>query len=457
MKQDGGTSSAKGRQDEEPGLHAPKWKASGAKAERDRVDDTAQSPNADMGGEKDYERVPSERGTDRPAGRSRAWWLSLAALLLIALGGAGYYASGRLAPKPAQQAAQDPGVPVQVAEARSTNLPVYLDSLGTVQALNTVVVRTRVEGQITRIAFTEGQMVQEGDLLAQIDPRPYQAALDQAVAKKAQDEATLANTRLDLDRTQRLGEFASRQALDTQRANVGAQSAQIAVDDALIDTARTQLDYATIRAPLAGRTGLRLIDQGNIVRSSDTGGIVEVAQIQPIAVLFTAPEQQLRDIAKAKAVGSVAVTALNSRDGTPLAEGELVLINNQVDAASGTVRLKAQFANAEGHLWPGLSVNTRLRLKVLNGVVTIPADAVMRGPDHLFVFVAKGDGLAEKRKVQVGIISETQAVIESGIWAGEVVVVAGQSRVMDGARLAAKRVDREPNGEARTPGPTASN
>lgn len=369
----------------------------------------------------------------------RGWraWACAAAILIVLVGGFSYYRHrGASGGKPPGQAAQDNGVPVQAAAAETADVPIYLDSLGTVQALNTVTVKTRVEGQIVQIAFTEGQMVREGDLLAQIDPRPYQAALDQAIARKAQDEATLANTRLDLERTQKLGDYATRQALDTQRSNVGSQTAQIAYDAAVIENARTQLDYATIRSPLTGRTGLRLIDQGNIVRPTDTGGLVDIAQIEPIAVLFTAPEQQLPEVARSKAGGSVPVTALSSDGKTVLGEGELVLINNQVDAASGTIRLKAQFANGQDRLWPGLSVNTRLRLKTLNGVVTIPSAAVQRGPDQLYVYVVKADGTAEKRVVRIGVFSEDKAVVEDGLRAGDKVVTAGQYRVTPGARLA---------------------
>jgi len=232
-------------------------------------------------------------------------------------------------------------IPVTVAEAKSTDFPVYLYGLGTVQAFNTVTVRSRVDGQIEKIAFKEGQSVHEGDLLAQVDPRPFKAALDQANAKKALDEASLANAKLDLNRYATLGkqDFSSRQQVDTQRSLVNQLTAQIEADEAQIESAQTELDYTTIHSPLTGRAGFRMIDAGNIVHASDQNGIVNIDQLQPISVIFTAPEGELPSIAKALAAGPLPVTALSSDSQTELGQGRLELLDNQIDAASGTIRL----------------------------------------------------------------------------------------------------------------------
>jgi multidrug efflux system membrane fusion protein len=366
----------------------------------------------------------------------RNWIWPLLVVLVIAAGGYYWYRGHAAAQQQAQAAKpEERAVPVKVAEAKSLDVPLYLNSLGNVQAFNTVTIRSRVDGELIKVAFEEGQIVHQGDLLVQIDPRPYQAALDQAIAKKAQDEATQANNRRDLQRTTELGEYATRQQRDTQTAGIASQTAQIAADQAAIENAQTQLGYATIRAPLTGRTGLRLVDQGNIVHAGDTNGIVEIAQIQPIAVLFTAPQQQLRSIADAMKRGKVPVTALEADGETVLAEGELSLINNAIDAASGTVRLKATFANADERLWPGLSVNTRLQVNTLKSAVTIPADAVQRGPNGQFCYVVgEGDKVA-RRDIQVGPYSQGMAVIEGGLKPGDRVVTSGQYRLTDGAKI----------------------
>ena len=375
-----------------------------------------------------------------PARRSRGWlWAALAVVLLAA--GGGWYWFGRADAGPKEQAGQRAqparGVPVEVADARQADVPVYLNGLGNVQAFNTVTVRSRVDGELIRIAFQEGQVVHEGDVIAQIDPRPYQAALDQARAKKQQSEATLASGRGDLERTRQLAGrgFAPQQQLEQQTATVGSTTAQIAMDQAAIETAEIQLGYTTIRAPITGRTGVRLVDQGNIVRASDQTGIVEIAQTDPISVLFTAPEQQLPEIARAMREGPVKVLAMSTDGREILAEGTLSLINNEVAPASGTVRLKATFENKGDRLWPGLSVNTRLLVRTLRAVVAVPEDAIQRGPNELFVFVAKEDGTAEERNVRVGPFTEGLAVIEQGLRPGERVVTLGQSRLQAGTRL----------------------
>ncbi len=393
--------------------------------------------------------LPDGRGLSRTGGGMR--WI-MACLLLALAGGGGWYWSGRQAGGGAAVASRPaPGVPVEAAQAEMQDLPLYLFGLGTVQPFNSVTVRSRVDGEIIRIAFQEGQMVKESDVLAEIDPRPYRAALEQAIARKAQDEATVANTKRDLERLSGLGEFASRQQVDTQRAQVGSQTAQIAADQAAIDAARTQLDYATIRAPISGRLGLRLVDQGNIVRATDQTGIVQIAQLQPISVILTAPQAQLPELQAAMAQGPVEVTASAPAGSTVLDTGKLALINNEVDIASGTVRLKAVFDNRQNRLWPGQSVNTRLRVATLKGVTAVSDDAIQRGQNELFVFVVK-DGKAEKRRVEVGPFTEGRAVIEKGLAPGETVVTAGQSRLQDGTRLEVR-----PPPDAKAPAVQAAN
>ncbi|WP_047307924.1 efflux RND transporter periplasmic adaptor subunit [Rhodopseudomonas palustris] len=347
-------------------------------------------------------------------------------------------------PAPKAGGARSASVPVTVATAQKTDFPVYLSGLGTVQGFNTVVVRSRVDGQIDQIAFKEGQMVQAGDLLAQIDPRPFQATLDQAKAKKAQDEANLANAKLDLSRSVRLGEFATKQQTDTQRSTVQQLTAQIEADEAAIANAQTQLDYATIRAPISGVTGLRQVDKGNIVNAASQTGIVTIAQIEPIAVIFTAPEERVFDINRALAAHPLQVIALSTDGKMTFAEdGTLAVVNNQVDSNSGTVRLKAVFANKNHALWPGLSVQTRLLVKTLKDVVVVPNDAVQHGSDGLYAYAVDADNKAELRKIVVGAANDLSTVIERGLEPGDRVVVGGQYKVKPGTPLAFKVADNE--------------
>src|SRR6201996_4381368 len=298
-------------------------------------------------------------------------------ILLLAVAGGGYYAwqryQGAEAAKraDAQKAVRAPAVRVSAAPVQKSDFPVFLTGLGTVQGFNTVQVRTRVDGQIDKIAFQEGQLVKQGDLLVEIDPRPFQAAFDQAKAKKAQDEANLANANLDLQRFTKLGEFATRQQTDTQRSTVAQLTAQIAADQAAIDNAQTQLDYTSVTSPISGVVGLRQVDIGNIVNASTQTGIVTVAQVEPIAVIFTAPEDQLPAIMAAQAIAPLKVIAITTDGKKPLAEGTLAVINNQVDTTSGTIRLKAVFQNKDHALWPGQSVSTRLLVRTLKDATVV--------------------------------------------------------------------------------------
>lgn len=362
------------------------------------------------------------------------WGFLLIALVAVGALAAAWRGLGSHKPK----AGPPPAVPVTIAPVEKADFPVYLSGLGTVLGFNTVQVRTRVDGEITQIVFKEGQFVKEGDLLAQIDPRPFQATLDAAKAKKVQDEANLNNAKLDLARSTKLGEFATRQTVDTQNANVLQLTAQIAGDQAAIDNAQTQLDYASIRAPIAGVTGIRMVDVGNIVTAAAQTAIVSIAQVEPISVIFTAPEQQLPAIAAAMKRGPLKVIAYTTDGRKQLSEGVLALINNQVDSTSGTIRLKATFDNKDHALWPGLSVSTRLLVETVKGAVVVPEDAVQHGPDGLFAFAVGEGNKAVVRPIKVRETGNGKSLIDSGLSPGEEVVTRGQYRVQAGSLLATK-------------------
>ncbi len=326
---------------------------------------------------------------------------------------------------------------VSVAPTKRMDYAVYVEGLGQVQAYNTVTVRTRVDGQIEKIAFEEGQVVKAGDLVAQIDPRPFQAALDQAKAKQAQDQANLANAKLDLQRYATLvkQDSGSRQQFDTQNAQVTQLIAQVAADAAAIDAAQVQLDYATIRAPLTGRVGFRLVDQGNLVSATQQTGIVTIAQMQPIAVVFTAPEDDLPRINAATAAGSPQVQVRTSDGAKLLATGKLTVVDNQVDVTTGTMRMKAEFVNRDNALWPGLAVATRLSVAVAKNALVVPDRAVQHGPSGLFVYVIDDQSRAEARPVAVSHEDEDLAVIDKGLNDGDSVVTVGQYGLQPGARV----------------------
>jgi multidrug efflux system membrane fusion protein len=335
-------------------------------------------------------------------------------------------------------------VRVTVAAVQKADFPVYLTGLGTVQGFNTVLVRTRVDGQIDKIAFKEGQLVNQGDLLAEIDPRPYQAAFDQARAKKAQDEANLANANLDLQRYTKLGEFATRQQTDTQRSTVAQLTAQIAADDAAIFNAQTQLDYTQVKSPISGVAGLRQVDIGNIVNASTQTGIVTVAQIEPIAVIFTAPEEQLPYINEAQSIQPLKVIAITTDGKKPLADGSLAVINNQVDTSSGTIRLKAVFDNKNHALWPGQSVSTRLLVKTLKDATVAPDDAIQHGTEGLYAYVVNQDNKAELRKLKVSQSIDGRSVVDDGLAPGDQVITAGQYKVQPGTPVSTAVASTDP-------------
>ena len=369
--------------------------------------------------------------------RTNRWVLLIAAL--AALGYFGWQQFHRqdrtTAANDAQKSAR-PVVRVTVAPVEKADFPVYLTGLGTVQGFNTVVVRTRVDGQIDKIAFKEGQLVNQGDLLAEIDPRPFRATLDQVTAKKAQDEANLANANLDLQRYTKLGEFATRQQTDTQRSTVAQLTAQIAADEAAIFNAQTQLDYTAVKAPISGVAGLRQVDVGNIVNAATQTGIVTIAQIEPIAVIFTAPEEQLPAINEAQSKLPLKVIAQTTDGKKTLSEGTLAVVNNQVDTTSGTIRLKAVFENKNHALWPGQSVSTRLLVTTLKDATVVPDDAVQRGNQGLYAFVVNSDNKAELRKIKVSKSIDGRSVIDEGLSPGEHAIVAGQYKVQPGSTVA---------------------
>ncbi len=357
--------------------------------------------------------------------------IALLVLLLIAWRG--------LLHKPVGATAQNAqqSIAVDTAAVAHADVPIYLQGLGTVQAFYTVTVTARVDGQLQRVAFNEGQNVHKGDLLAQIDPRPNQAAFDQAVATKAKDSAQLANALRDLERYTILQpqDLASKQTVDTQRATVDQLTAQIQVDQALIDNARTQLDYTRITSPINGRTGIRLVDPGNIVHAADTAGIVVVTQVQPISVIFTLPEEELGAVAKALAAGPVKVTTVSRDGGAELDEGTLTLIDNQIDQATGTVKLKATFDNAHNTLWPGQYVNARVLVRTDRDALTIPDAAVQLGPDGPFTYVVKNDSTVEVRPLHIGEASGGTTIVTRGLALDERVVTSNQYRLQSGVHV----------------------
>lgn len=335
-------------------------------------------------------------------------------------------------------APQDGGaIPVDTALATRENVPVYLPGIGTVQAFYTVKVTAQVDGELEKIDFAEGQHVHRGQLLAQIDPRPFKAALDLATATRAKDHALLLNDEADLKRYMILApqNLASKQQLDTQRAAVAQAQAQVQADDASIEAARTQLGYTRITSPIDGITGIRGVDPGNIVRSTDTTGIVVITQMQPIAVIFTLPERDLPAVTSAMAHGPVDVTAL-SQDGTRrLDVGKLTVVDNQIDTATGTLRLKATFPNPHDALWPGEFVNVQVLAGEEHGVVTLASAAIQTGPDGPFTYVVKPDSTVEVRPLKLGVQDGNRTVVTSGLAPGERVVTSNQFRLQPGARV----------------------
>ncbi len=381
------------------------------------------------------DRTPARVGTataQRRPTRYGAVALFTLTLFTLTLAAAPLVAPGAWA----QQAGT--GVPVTTAVAGRRDVPVMLRNLGTVQAFNSVLVRARVDGTIDKVMFTEGQDVKPGDPLMEIDPRPYAATLAAAQAKKASDTAQLQNAQRDLARYSNLAksDFASRQQLDTQQALVAQYQATIQGDDASIATAQLNLDFCKITSPISGRTGLRLVDVGNLVHATDSTGLVTITQIHPIAVIFTLPQDSLPAIQAAMVSSKLPVTAYTSDDQTMLSAGVLATTDNAIDQTTGTIKLKAVFDNPDSKLWPGQFVNARLQIGTLKNVVTAPSTAVQHGPTGLFVYVVKPDSTVAVTPVKVTQDDGQYAVIASGLDEGAQVVVAGQSRLQAGTKVA---------------------
>jgi membrane fusion protein, multidrug efflux system len=384
-------------------------------------------------------REPADLMT-RP--RSRRWLMVVLCVLVIA--GIGYaiwfWPAGSGDQATRNRNANQP-IPVLVASAEQKDVPIYLDALGTVQAFNMVTVKAMVDGPLNVVNFTEGQEVKKGDVLAQIDPRTYQAALDQATAKKAQDEAQLANARLDLARYSKLAanNYSSGQQADTARAQVAQLEALVNQDQAQIDNARTLLGYTTITSPLEGRTGMRQVDAGNIVHASDATGMVVVTQMHPISVVFTLPQQTLGQVSRAMAQGAAKVLAyaqgvIGVQTGT-LDTGTLTVLDNQVDPTTGTIKLKAAFPNTENRLWPGAFVGVQVQVDTAKDAIVLPPAAVQRGPRNTYVYVVNPDDTTTRRNVKVGHEDAQASIITEGVKTGEKVVIDGASRLNDGSKV----------------------
>lgn len=328
--------------------------------------------------------------------------------------------------------------PIAVERAVRKDVPVYLNAIGTAQAYNTVIVKPQVEGKLLEIRFREGQDVKKGDVLAKIDPRPYKAVYDQAVANKAKNAALLENARRDLERYANLGDSIAAQAVDTQRATVRQLEAAVKADQAAVDSAATQLGFTTITAPISGRTGIRQVDAGNIVNPGEPNGLVVITQITPISVLFSLPQQHLPAINRATAEnGKIPVLAVGEDQTRVIEEGGLELVDNQVDAATGAVRLKATFANESRNLWPGGFANVRMLIETRRDAIVIPASAVQRGPQNLsYVFVYKPETeTVEMRNVTIALAEGAEAVVMEGVAEGESIVTDGMSKLQDGSKV----------------------
>jgi membrane fusion protein, multidrug efflux system len=393
--------------------------------------------------------VDLRRAREQSATSTRArirWWLWL--LVLAALGG-GYWLwknSGKQPTAAVEPAARPaaPAVPVVAAPARQGDMPVYLTGLGSVTAFNTVTVKSRVDGQLINVAFQEGQFVRAGDLLAEIDPRPFQVQLTQAQGQLARDMAQLKDARRNLERYRELvaKQFIAKQQFDDQAALVSQYEGAVKVDQGAIDSAKLQLTYCHITAPINGRVGLRLVDMGNIVHASDQNGLVVITQVQPIAVLFTIPEDNLPPVLQKLGAGErLAVEAYDRAGRTKVATGELLTVDNQIDQSTGTSRLKAVFPNQDYALFPNQFVNVRLLLDVRKGAVIVPGVAVQRGPQGTFVYVVKADQTVEVRQVTLGPTEGNNAAVETGLTPGELVVMDGVDKLRAGSTVRAATPD----------------
>ncbi|MBV9861642.1 MAG: efflux RND transporter periplasmic adaptor subunit [Alphaproteobacteria bacterium] len=367
---------------------------------------------------------------------------AIAAALLLAVAAAGAalrLGADRAAPPAAAEEAPaaSTAIPVTIGTVAVQDVPRYLQGIGSVQAFNTVSVKSRVDGQIVKVAFTEGQDVKAGDPLVEIDPRPYQAALEQAVAARGKDEAQLVSAQADLQRYSQLvgSGFQTRQSYDQQKAAVAQLQAAIKGDEAQIDAAKLNLSYCDIRSPIDGRLGARLVDIGNLVHATDNAPLVSVTQLKPIFVSFTLPQEALDEIRDNQANGQLSVLAYSADNKRQLAEGRLTLIDNAIDQTTGTIRLKATFDNRDERLWPGAFANLRLVLSIRQNVTTVPAQAVQDGPNGSYVYMVKPDETVQRRAVEVASIQDGIAVVTKGLSPAERIVVEGQYRLTEGAKV----------------------
>ena len=404
---------------------------------------------------------PPGAGPESPAS-SRAKMALFVVVCLLVVGGAVWLARNHAASAekkgPGAGRMELPPVPVVAGTVAMKDVPIYLAGIGTVQAFNTVTVRARVDGQGQKIAFTEGQDVHAGDLLAQIDPDPFRTALDQAMAKKGQDEAQLANARVDLQRYADLlaNEGVTQQLFDTQKSLVNQLLASVNADQAAIESAKVQLAYTTIVSPIDGRTGIRQVDAGNIVHANDANGLVVITQLKPISVVFILPEQTLASIQQQmqESGPELPVVAVSQDNTTVLGEGKLAVIDNQIDQSSATIKLKATFPNTDLRLWPGQFVNARLLMTVRKGAIVVPDSVIQRGPDGAFAFVIKDDQTVEVRPVKAAPrnpaqVGQGETVIEDGLHPGERIVVDGQYKLQQGSRV--KMADGKGKSDIRSP------
>lgn len=374
-----------------------------------------------------------------PKIKKRRWWLWAIAFAVLAAGGVwllSKWQAHSAATKPAREGS--PSVPVAVAPAKKGEIPLYLNGLGSVTPFNTVTVRSRIDGQLLKVAFQEGQFVRQGDELALIDPKPFKVQLEQAEGQLARDQAQLANARLDLQRYTMLVEqgVITRQQFDTQAATVRQFDGVIRADQAAIDNAKLNISYCRITAPLSGRVGLRLADVGNLIHSTDPNGLVVITQVQPIAVLFTIPEDSLSQVLKRVRAGEQLSVEASDRSGqNKIADGRVASIDNQIDQTTGTSRLKAVFDNKDNTMFPNQFVNIRLLVEMKKDKILIPTVAIQRGPQGTFVYVVKPDQTVDVRQITVGIIEGTQASIDQGLSDGEQVVVDGVDKLRAGSKV----------------------
>ena len=381
--------------------------------------------------------------------RRRWFWVGGIAVIAVPIA----IAVGHRADSTPARANEPPPVPVTIVTAAQHDVPIFLSALGTVQAWNTISVHAQIDGALQSVNFTQGQEVHQGEILAQIDPRALQAALDQAVAKKASDQAQLVDDQKDLQRFKQLAakEFETQQNVDLQQAKVDTAQATVQADQAAIESAQTQLSYATITSPIEGRTGFRQLDAGNIIHANDPNPLTVVTQIKPVQVTFTLPQDQLGAVREAMLGGQqIPVLAFDQDNQHQLAQGELMLINNQIDPSTSTISLKASFPNDDERLWPGEFLRIRVQVAIRHNAVTIPPVAVQRGPDGLYTWVVKSDRTVEQRSIETEPVDKDTAIVTKGVAPGDAVVVNGQYRLEPGTRVSATS-ELAANGTGRTP------